>query len=213
MKKADLIQIVQSVFAAKQAEKDEIQIIKDCKPLRIKGQLFSLHFMGDHLSISPYGGGYLRRFTIEELMSDDVDIAEHPSMLGKQHAFFEVGDNMVAQGWFNPEYRWNGWAVPVFSIDECKKIIEMLHNEGGEEGYKFRRNEDDTGFYFIDFYSDPDEEYFVEDSTLTLESGQEIKVNGLIDGWCWDNIEPERYEEFNKAIADGSYQSTVSKLA
>ncbi|MEF1338089.1 hypothetical protein REH81_15090, partial [Vibrio rotiferianus] len=65
----------------------------------------------------------------------------------------------------------------------------------------------------IDLYSDPDDEYFVEDSTLTLESGQEIKVNSLIAGWCWVNIRPERYEELNNEIAEGSYKSTVSKLA
>lgn len=212
MKKQDLIQIVKSISGTKQANKEKTQAINDCKPLRIKGQLFSLHYLDDHLSISPYGGGFLRRFSLNELMSDDVEIAEHPSMLGKQHAFFEVGDNMVAQGWFNPEFRWNGWAVPVFSIDECNKIIEMLHKKGGEEGYRFRRNEEDTGFHFIDLYSDPDEEFFVEDSTLTLESGQELKVNGLIDGWCWEDIGLERYEEINKAIANGSYQSTVSKL-
>ncbi len=214
MKKVDLIQIVQSVFTAKQANKDEIQIIKDCKPLRIKGQLYSLHYMDDHLSVSPYGGGFLRRFSIEELMSDDVDIADHPSMLGKQHAFFEVGHYLIAQGWFNPEYRWNGWDCPVFSIDECNKLIEILHAESDEEsGHKFRRNDEDTGFYYIDLYSDPDEEYFVEDSVLTLDNGQEIKVNSLIDGWCWVNIKPECYEEFNNEIAEGSYKSTVSKLA
>ena len=89
MNKKNLIQTVHSIMTDKQVNEEAIRNVNNSKPLRIRGQLYSLKCERKNLSIYPYGGGFLHPINLKELMSDDVQVAEHPSATGKKHAFFE----------------------------------------------------------------------------------------------------------------------------
>ncbi len=107
-----------------------------------------------------------------------------------------------------------GWYVPFFLIEECEKLITIIKAMPGMADYTFRRNEDNTGYVFIDVndLDCPGVEQFIPDVTIVLENGEEFMVNPLAEGWQWGYVEPERYDEYNAGIDKGTLLSTVSKL-
>lgn len=182
-------------------------IIASGKPVRRNGQLLALSKLDDgEYYLYPYGGGTVTRF--DPLDIKEIELAEHPTDGDKEHAYLCLG-NFICQGYVNSELKWNGWAVPCFTLAECAKLIKLLEKDSG---VKFRRNSDDNGYYFVDKYNDPDDEIFCSDCVINIK-GVDVTVNYLADGWTWEVIHPQHFEEINLAIKSGSMLSTVSSIA
>ncbi len=127
-----------------------------------------------------------------------------------QKAYFVLSEKIIAQGFFNPEVNWKGFREPVFPIDECERLIKLLESQDDVE-YIFKRNSDDSGYLLTDINSDERNVIEVDDSTVIF-NGEIIPVNGLAEGWCWEELSEDRYKEWNLLIKEGEVISTVEHL-
>ena len=127
-----------------------------------------------------------------------------------QKAYFALSESVIAQGFFDPDVYCNGFRVPLFSLDECEKIIKILESQDKVE-YLFKRNKDDSGYILTDTDETSTKTTEQADSTVIF-NGETIKVNGLADGWCWEDISEDSYREWNISIKKGEVYSTVEHL-
>lgn len=181
---------------------------KSKKPIRYDGRLLGITKSDGLFLVYPYGGG---NACIADLSTvDQWEEADHPTTSNSVHlqeAYFMLGDDIIAKGYHNPEYRWNGFAVPMFELNECEKIVQFIQNDD-DDFYEFKRIE--GGFLFTD-RSYPNEPVTLMDTIL--ENGNEkLIVNSLADGWTWDDIAPSMFDEFNRQIECGEIRSTVKTL-
>lgn len=87
------------------------------------------------------------------------------------------------EGYCIPENRWNGWAIPVFTVDVAKKIAQMV-NEIMEDEYLVTRNDEQGYFEVKDFNWESTEK--LEDFIINVD-GQDIVVVGFMGAnWTWD---------------------------
>ena len=134
----------------------------------------------------------------------------HSSDTPFREAFFALSETVIARGFFNPDVNWKGFRVPFFTIEECGKIIKILESLDPVE-YRFTRSEEDTGYLVTDVSNHGEKTHQKGDITIRVED-ELIKVNGLADGWCWEEISEDAYREWNIMIKQGEMFSTVEEL-
>ncbi len=125
-------------------------------------------------------------------------------------AYFVLSEKVIAQGFFNPDIDWKGFRVPLFTIDECERLINILKSQE-DVAYRFTRNENNSGYILTDLKETGQVAFEQADSTIIFND-EPITVNGLADGWCWEEISEDLYKEWNILIKQGEVVSTVEHL-
>lgn len=128
-----------------------------------------------------------------------------------QKAYFVLSEKIIAQGFFNPEVNWKGFRVPVFAIDECERLIKILETQDDVE-YIFKRNRDDTGYLLTEIINTDEMKVIEKADSTVIFNGEIIPVNGLADGWCWEELSEDKYKEWNLLIKESEVISTVEHL-
>jgi hypothetical protein len=102
---------------------------------------------------------------------------------------------LTVKGWVNQDYRWNGWAVPMFDKENADKIAKAI-------GLRYD--------FATDTFLEPLEDLKV--SGMTEEEGMKWKGyhSELVDEhvydigaayWCWDDYESE-YNNMHEALKE-----------
>lgn len=104
-----------------------------------------------------------------------------------QKALFTIDGWLTAGGIHNPERRWNGWAVPFFSLEEAQQIAETV-NAGIDTNDTWERITIKDGKVFSEYNGGGDSE--IEEVPSVDFEGK--KYFGLgATSWCWDVWEEE----------------------
>lgn len=111
-----------------------------------------------------------------------------------QPAYFSVdSDDAFFKGYHYPRYRWNGWAIPYFTLDVAKAVAERY--SGGVYDYEITYDEQKDAFHFID--KTDEAEYYEEDipkQTLSTTEGT-LDLYGIGGGcWIWDAYTKDEME-------------------
>lgn len=125
-------------------------------------------------------------------------------------AHFDLVGEIVAVGYYDPFYAWNGFHTPFFDLETCKKIIALIEPVNGVE-IEFKRNEEDNG-YIINDDTDGVSDTFYELDREVVVDGDSIVVNGLCDRWVWDIIRQHSVGDYNDMIKKGTIKSTVEQV-
>ncbi len=89
---------------------------------------------------------------------------------------FTIDDGTTVPGYHDGTY-WNGWAKPLFKLEDIKAWLDATHNSYRMEGDKL----------IVDLEgNDPDYQEFTP-VTIMTEDGELSLYE--IDGWCWDEVE------------------------
>lgn len=99
-----------------------------------------------------------------------------------QRATFSLSGEGCFEGWHNPEYTWNGFAVPCFAMNEVEDIATLVERMNTTDqpcwvlpladGLVVVQETDDDGWTF-------------ETRCPTVEVGGDIAYF-VGDGWCWE---------------------------
>lgn len=88
------------------------------------------------------------------------------------------------EGWHDPDYRWNGFAVPFFPMDEVERIAELVQ----------RMNSTDQPSWVLPLAHGlvVVRETDVDGSTYDTDCPTEVfgdEIGYLVgDGWCWEEV-------------------------
>lgn len=137
---------------------------------------FCIQLRGDNLFICSQkeSSHVWKRYSIAELLNDEVAQAQAKLVKNRFAIDFE-SDNEIFEGYHNPNYRWNGWAVPLFT----KKVMETIIEKFSTEDYPI---------VFEENYSEDTDETtsVVVSSKLTSPNGERLYIT---DGWCWGELD------------------------
>lgn len=141
------------------------------------------------------GGGYATGEAPDEMgieFPDDKLTEAQIDVL--QPAYFSVdSDDAFFKGYHYPRYRWNGWAIPYFTLDVAKAVAERY--SGGVYDYEITYDEQKDAFHFID--KTDEAEYYEEDihkQTLSTTEGT-LDLYGIGGGcWIWDAYTKDEME-------------------
>lgn len=210
MTKSDFIAVLRQIMDAGKPTSTQANIVKNHNLIRIKGQLFSLSLFNKELTICPMSGGMIERIDLKQLASEEVTLLGSEAVMADEFGYVILEHSLVAQGYYNPQYRRNGSIMPFFTLPECQRIISIYINQWGQDVYTFNREV--NGYLIIDLKHQPNREYFIEDTLLEVDDGAPLRVNSLVENWCWAYPLISRYNDINQAIAEGRYHSTLGKL-
>lgn len=93
------------------------------------------------------------------------------------------------EGVHNPTHRWNGWAVPMFTMDSVLRIQKVCKEDlfsVYDEGTTITVDEDgvwELDHMYRDDTSDP-RGYKVPEIVV-----RGVTYYGVGDGWCWSEVE------------------------
>jgi hypothetical protein len=185
---------------------------------------------GEILKAVPIGGGFVYKFPLDRIASYDFEVITpaRPSLRRLPRdttpkwtkEFFFIGDpdDGVYEG-YHWGQRWNGWAVPMFTVDVMRKIVKAMNNEeqGVDWGLHVLLDEPngrvcmwnlyEVGQEAIDTHGTtpplplPGHEY-TEELPWECFEGSEIDRRGIPrmmlysigDGWTWDDIPADEVE-------------------
>jgi hypothetical protein len=94
--------------------------------------------------------------------------------------------DQVFEGLHNPEYRWNGWATPMFTKQVADKVKSAFTSV-------------DYPIYYEHEVRDDWEGLLIYKSSMTSPKGEPLYE---FDGWCWDEVERGRFSK-NRFTIDG----------
>ena len=104
-------------------------------------------------------------------------------------ALFTIDGWITAEGIHDPERRWNGWAVPFFSLEEVDriaKVVDAKHNPAEHWETIVIRG----GKVFSEYYGfEEDEDTSEEVGTIEHEGVTYYGVGAT--SWVWDVYEEE----------------------
>ena len=84
-------------------------------------------------------------------------------------------EELMYKGWHNPEFNWNGFAVPSFDKRTTEKILK-------EGGYKYRV--DEGKIFFVDPSYEEEGEVEIPSHVISV-NGKKTTVYSVGDGWVW----------------------------
>jgi len=137
---------------------------------------FRGNIVDGRMNFSPYGGGFVRS-TSESNFKENFEIVESiPNIIVP--SWVNMDYYMPIKAFVNPHNRWNGWAQPMFALEDIPKVIKYYFGED----CKAERVE--NGYIITD--SNYEEEPFLSEDFEIEVNGKKIMVNSLTDGWCWE---------------------------
>ncbi|OGX77787.1 hypothetical protein A6395_15365 [Exiguobacterium sp. SH31] len=101
----------------------------------------------------------------------------------EKRLFYIDSLNQEFEGYWTKR-RWNGWEIPLFEIDEVKKIMNALRLSGTDAYY------DEASDAFI-----VEDEHDISDKTIIQGEKQKVEGEELIlyevgNGWTWELSNP-----------------------
>jgi hypothetical protein len=95
-------------------------------------------------------------------------------------ATFALDDLGKWRGVHNPAIRWNGWACPLFTLDTCREIAEVINALPDNEEKIFV-----TDSQVFSIYIGNGEEETGEYEPVTIDGVNFFALGAM--GWVWDN--------------------------
>lgn len=147
----------------------------------------------DTIQFSPAGGGFVKEVKRDIARLEYVDRFPRNWVAG----FFQIEDDIIYQGFHDPEARWNGWAMPYFTRKTANAIVSDLPEL--EDGKPYGYFEGDV-CYIWDYGLEDYESY----KPTTLEGVDELVYGIGAGSWVWDSVEESEYE-YQQSGFDGDY--------
>ena len=104
-----------------------------------------------------------------------------------KNATFIIDDWLAAEGIHDPDRRWNGWAVPFFTLEEVQKIAETV-NASIDPNDTWEKITVQDGKVFSE-YNGGDESEIEEVASIDFEGKKYFGVGAT--SWVWDVWEEE----------------------
>lgn len=141
-------------------------------------ETFCIQLRGDNLFISSQEehSHVWKRYSIAELLNDEVAQAQ-ANLVKNRFAIDFESDNDAFEGYYNPNHRWNGWAIPLFT----KKVMENIISTFSTEDYPIVFEAD-----YVPSEDTDETTSVVISSKLTSPSGESLYIT---DGWCWGELD------------------------
>jgi hypothetical protein len=99
-----------------------------------------------------------------------------------QFFLLSLGENNHFDAYHMDGVNWSGFESPLFSLPMCEILMKEIMGKLPDL-YTFKRVDD--GYNFYDH--EEKETYFLEDRLIIVD-GNEVVVNSLADGWCWEMV-------------------------
>lgn len=109
-------------------------------------------------------------------LNDEVAQAQ-ANLVKNRFAIDFESDNDAFEGYYNPNHRWNGWAIPLFT----KKVMETIISKFSTEDYPIVFEAD-----YVPSEDTDETTSVVITSKLTSPSGERLYIT---DGWCWGELD------------------------
>lgn len=131
----------------------------------------------DPVEFNPQGGGFVYRMP-QERFRETYKPAVTPAIRKARFTADWLPADMSVEGFTNG-MRWNGWGMPMFTLEEAQRLIEHmpgLEYDPATDSFLIKQADDD-----------PDQHEVYAGETITVD-GQTVKVYALGAGsWCWDS--------------------------
>lgn len=160
------------------------------------GQVFEIRGQeGDFLELVPYGGGIVVKVSVAEISKHFVSISEVPT--ARIQSSFQIDDGPIFVGIHNPAARWNGWATPLFTLAETRKIIAHVTQGQDPESPQSYHVDLDAG---VMIWKENLEEGETAESVALAGGARLDEVNEIelvnyatvrgvsFSGWCWSEV-------------------------
>mgnify|MGYP001627354913 CR=1 FL=1 len=130
----------------------------------------------DPVEFSPQGGGFVYRMA-RERFRDTYKPAVTPAIRKARFTADWLPADVSVEG-FISGMRWNGWGMPMFTLEEAQRLIPYmpgLEHDASTDSFVMKSENDEPG----------EHEVFAAE-TITVD-GQAVKVYAIGAGsWCWD---------------------------
>jgi hypothetical protein len=137
---------------------------------------------GQTVKFYPRGGGFQHEIPLERFLEEFKEHAPDPTL---RPAWFEIDGGPRYRGYHRGD-RWNGWAMPYFTLEAGKAIMERW------EGSDVPLTYDENATAFTAAFEDPE---VYEGEVHTIEGRAEILYPIGAGSWCWDAYETETETE------------------
>jgi hypothetical protein len=107
---------------------------------------------------------------------------ENTNIIYRESYFAWDMADLAYRGYRNPNYNWNGFAVPLFDLDVAKVIAKELSNE--EISFTY----DEEANTFIERQEGDDEQYIIGSQIIEID-GEKKEVFLFGDGWTWMELD------------------------
>lgn len=130
----------------------------------------------DPVEFSPQGGGFVTRMKPDRFR-ETFKPAKQPAVRKARFTADWLPADMSVEGFTN-DMRWNGWGMPMFTLEEAQRLIEYmpgLEHDASTDSFVMKSENDEPGQH----------EVFAA-QTINVD-GQTVKVYAIGAGsWCWD---------------------------
>jgi len=86
------------------------------------------------------------------------------------------------QGWHNPKYRWNGWAMPMFGKEEFRRFVKDLKTND------FEYMKDMTAHDYKDSEAENIHDFMSEVIEAFIDPNEYGLYSFKNADWCWDDV-------------------------